>query len=376
MTKEAEQLIEAIRSGAVDAFVVEEHEGNAVYALQSADLPYSTLVHEMQQGAAMLNSRGDVIYCNPSLAALLGMGCDVIVGLRLVDLVEPEDRPAFQKLLQEFRQGSREAELRLHHADQTPVPARVSIASLSRDGSIIGVLVVDLAVEKSNAQLTSRLLGLQDEERRNIGRELHDSVGQLLAAVSMNLERLRREGSGLNSDLLRLVDNNSALVDQVTKEIRTISHLLHPPLLDVAGLCSAVRWYVDGFSERSEIKVVLDAPDDFGRLAQDVEIAAFRVVQECLTNVYRHSGSESCSIRMNVEQGRLRIEVKDQGCGMPTSGKPSQSSGLGLRGMQERIRRLGGTLQIESAIGGTTVRVDLPASRKSLTEESSPVSAA
>jgi len=158
------------------------------------------------------------------------------------------------------------------------------------------------------------------------------------------------------------MEDTTVMVEQVSKEIRTISHLLHPPLLDVAGLSSAIRWYVDGFSERSKIDVTLDIPGDCGRLSSEAEIAVFRMVQECLTNVYRHSGSKSCSIKMQREHENLCIQIADQGRGI-SQGKlrPEQTSkGLGLRGMQERLRQLGGSLELSSTEYGTTVAAMVP----------------
>jgi PAS domain S-box-containing protein len=359
-TDDKEQILEAIRTGRVDAFVVEEREGHAVYALQNADLPYSTLVQRMQQGAAMLNARGEMIYCNPSLSAHLGQIAHTLIGSPLQELVEPGDRDAFQKLFQDAQEGSSEGELRLLHSDAGVIPARFSFTALSADKSVIGVLITDLTTEKSNADLASRIQRVQDDERRGLARELHDSVGQLLAALTMNLASLRQGVSGLTPPQLALLEDSTLMVTQVSKEIRTISHLLHPPLLDIAGISSAIRWYVDGFSERSRIKVYLDLPSDLGRLSTDVETALFRVVQECLTNVYRHSGSSSCSVTLTRHASGLQLTIRDFGHGMPQPVKGKISSGVGLRGMQERLLLLGGTLDIASNTSGTTVTASLP----------------
>src|SRR5467141_2499858 len=164
-------------------------------------------------------------------------------------------------------------------------------------------------------ELTARLLQLQDDERRRIARELHDSVGQLLAGLTMNL-------SAVGADIERLiktasmVTDSAALVHEINKEVRTISHLLHPPLLDEAGLASALRWYIEGFAERSQIQVVLDLPDDFGRLSQESETTIFRMVQESLTNIHRHSGSKLAKVRISRSDGDVRVEVEDRGKGM------------------------------------------------------------
>jgi signal transduction histidine kinase len=215
------------------------------------------------------------------------------------------------------------------------------------------------------SELTARLLKLQDEERRRIARELHDSVGQTLAALAMNL-------SAVGADLERLqkaadtVADSAALVDGMGTDIRTITYLLHPPLLDEAGLSSALRWYIRGFAERSKIKVGLEFPKDFGRLSQDLEIAIFRVIQECLTNVHRHSESPDAIVRLAQTAAEVRVEVEDHGKGIPPEKQTEMEShgllGVGMRGMRERVRQLGGSLEITSDGDGqgTTVVAHLP----------------
>jgi len=228
-------------------------------------------------------------------------------------------------------------------------------------------------------ELSARLLQMQDEERRRLARELHDSVGQLLAAIGMNIARVAQEKDRLSEAARTSVEENSNLLDQVSKEIRTMSHLLHPPLLDEAGLESAIRWYIDGFAERSKILVHLDMPVDFDRLSSDQEIAMFRVVQECLTNIHRHSESATAAIRITREDGEVHLEVKDEGKGIPPDQRAGLNSygamGVGFRGMRERLRQLGGTLSVVSSDKGTIVSVTLPvegARKTSATHEHSP----
>jgi signal transduction histidine kinase len=215
--------------------------------------------------------------------------------------------------------------------------------------------------------LSARLLQMQDEERRRLARELHDSVGQLLAAISMNTSRVLEEKEKLSEAVRASVEENLNLMQQVSKEIRTMSHLLHPPLLDEAGLESAIRWYIDGFAERSKIHVDLDMPPNFDRLSSDQEIALFRVVQECLTNIHRHSESPTAAIRITREDGDVHLEVKDEGKGIPQDQQVVLNSdgavGVGFRGMRERLRQLGGTLNVNSSEEGTIVSATLPVER-------------
>src|ERR1700730_5697241 len=219
-------------------------------------------------------------------------------------------------------------------------------------------------------ELSARLLQLQDDERRRIARELHDSVGQMLAALNMNLSTVRADVERLAKTANALVDSEN-LVSQMSTEVRTISHLLHPPLLDEAGLASALRWYVDGFSLRSKIRVDLDLPEDFGRLPRESETAIFRVVQECLTTSHRHSGSSIARIRLRQRDHEVGAEIEDKGKGIPPEKQMELTStgipGVGIRGMRERIRQLGGTLEINSTSSGTVVVVKLP-----IAETSSP----
>jgi signal transduction histidine kinase len=218
-------------------------------------------------------------------------------------------------------------------------------------------------LELLNAQLTV----LQDEERRRIARELHDSVGQLLAAISMNSVLLEAESQKLSPDGANRLSENVTMVAEASKQIRTISHLLHPPLLDEAGLASALRCFVEGFSERSKIEAKLDIPKDFTDLSKEMELSIFRVVQECLTNIHRHAGSPTAGIRIVQDKACLRVEIEDAGKGIPLEKESafvsSAHTGVGLRGMRERLRRLGGTLQIQSNGHGTRITAVLPVLR-------------
>ena len=212
--------------------------------------------------------------------------------------------------------------------------------------------------------LNARMSVLQDDERRRIARELHDSVGQLLAAIRINNSVVEREVGKLSAKAAQCVSQNAEMAEQVSKEIRTISHLLHPPLLDEAGLASALRWFVDGFADRSQIQAKLEIPEDFVRLPKEIELSIFRVVQECLTNIHRHSGSPTAEIRVGLEGATVRVEIQDAGKGMSlekeTAFISSARSGVGLRGMRERLRLLGGSLYLQSDIRGTRVTAVIP----------------
>ncbi len=212
-------------------------------------------------------------------------------------------------------------------------------------------------------ELSRNLMQVQDEERRHIARELHDSAGQTLAVLGMTLGSLAQLTSNGEAQIVAKIAEAQTTVQQLTQEIRTASYLLHPPLLDETGLAAALQWYVDGVGERSGLSVTLSLPEGLERFSRDAELAIFRVVQECLTNIHRHSGSKSAAIQLSVSEGNILVEVKDRGKGMSVeklSGIRSNASGVGIRGMSERVRQLGGKITIESDSSGTTVSFSLP----------------
>jgi PAS domain S-box-containing protein len=219
--------------------------------------------------------------------------------------------------------------------------------------------------EKSLRELSLHLLKTQDEERRRIGRELHDSLGQYLAMVKMNMDSLETDLVG-NPQASEQVARCIKLVEDSIKEVRTISYLLYPPMLEEVGLKSAIPWYLDGFSKRSNIQTTFEADPEFTRLGREVELALFRILQESLTNVHRHSGSTTAKIRLIQKNGRAVLEISDQGRGIPQEllAQSKQnwigSMGVGLRGMNERIRQLGGELEISSSESGTVVTAGVP----------------
>jgi signal transduction histidine kinase len=218
-----------------------------------------------------------------------------------------------------------------------------------------------LQLEKANAELrhlSARVMNTQDDERRRIARELHDGIGQYLVAIKM--------GCGVAHEQLKRADGRSSLqdplelLDQCMAEVRTMSHLLHPPLLEEMGLQSALSWYVQGFMERSGIRVELDAPEVIGRLPEPVELALFRVLQESLTNIHRHAESKLAKVQLKIEDGWARLTIEDQGKGMEPGNGNSARAGVGIAGMRERVRELGGDLTVDFGSSGTKVEAVLP----------------
>ena len=225
------------------------------------------------------------------------------------------------------------------------------------------------ALEQSNQQLrqlSARLIRSQDDERRRIARELHDSAGQYLGAVSIALEMARRE----QDSATRKMEEASEMAKGCVGEIRTISHLLHPPLLEELGLASAAQWYVEGFAARSGIQVQVEIPKELERLGDDVELVLFRILQEALTNIHRHSGSKTASIRIGADGQRAWLDVRDQGKGNIDGASGEFRPGIGITGMRERVKDLSGTLEITSDPSGTSVRAVLPLAADRLKNES------
>lgn len=218
--------------------------------------------------------------------------------------------------------------------------------------------------ESDLRQLSTRLMTLQDEERRRIARDLHDTVGQTLAAVKMSIA-LIRQVKGAPPALQPLIDDLNALADEALQELRTTSYLLHPPLLDEAGIAPAARWFVEGFARRSGLHIECDIPQHVDRPSRDGELVLFRILQESLTNVHRHSQASAATVRLTRTGQHIEIEVTDNGKGIPEArlrqiDSSAAQAGVGITGMRERVLKLGGLFHIEALNPGTAVRVALP----------------
>jgi signal transduction histidine kinase len=259
--------------------------------------------------------------------------------------------------LQDLRRARDELELR--------VAART--AELQLSNKALGAEINERKeAQESLQELSGRLLRLRDEEQRKIARELHDSTVQITGALAINIEKLQQLVRGEGSLKVRkLLADSSELVERATAELRTISYLLHPPILDDLGLGDALPWYAAGFSSRSGIQVSVDVQPGLGRLPSELELTLFRLVQEALTNVHRHSGSHTVDIKVVCDVHGVTLQIADHGHGMPSGTAELLRSGraivgVGIAGMRERVRQLGGSLEIESDDNGTLIRATLP----------------
>lgn len=316
----------------------------------------------------------DEITTSGGFAAILGIDEGTsITGRQVMEKVHPEDRGSLTAAIAMLSPRSPDLQItyRVILSDRTTVwVERTSHAYFDEGGKITRLvgMVADVterrAIEMELSRLSYQLIRAQDVERRNLAQGLHESAGQTLAALKMTLARI--EQSLEHKDDRHGVHLKTArdLADDAVREVRVISYLMYPPLLDDVGLGPALRWYARGFSERSGIQVKLETEEDLGRYSPEVETTIFRVVQEALTNVYRHSGSRTAIVRL-VRDGRtIRVEIHDQGRGLPVRSNSDERNlvwGVGIGGIRERTKQLHGMFQIESTCGcGTTVRVILP----------------
>lgn len=342
---------------------------------QEARARLAAIVESSEDAIVSKNLDGIIVDWNKSAERIFGYAAEEAIGQHITLIVPPDRLEEEADILASLRRGERidHFETIRRRKDGARLEISVTISPVKdAQGRVIGASKVarDITERKrlanlsQEAELSGRLLQLQDNEKRRIARELHDGAGQLLAALSMNISSISAEASRLSPEVARNVEESRARIDQALSEIRTVSYLLHPPLLDEVGLISALKEYVIGFGERSKISVNLDLPGDLGRLPRDVELSIFRIVQECLTNVHRHSGSTSASVQLFHKPGRIQLQVSDQGRGIDRETQDSfltgRSSGVGLRGMRERIRQLGGEMQLQSSGNGTSIIVFLP----------------
>jgi PAS domain S-box-containing protein len=349
-------------------------------ALRQAGLKYRGIFENAIEGIAQCAMGGRILTANTALARMLGYESPEALIDNIKDIgkdlyVQPEVRGVVLRALDKANeiQG---LEVQVWRKDRTPIWVLMNVRAVrDASGAILHLdsIIQDVTLRKSTEQalrdVSGRLLQSQNEERRRIARELHDSTAQNLAALAMNLSLIRKAGTALDAKTKGRIKDSETLAQQACREIRTLSYLLHPPELEDGDLWSAVRWYTEGFSSRSGIRVDLTIPkaSQAGRLPEHIETTLFRIVQESLANIHRHSGSPRARIRFARGRSGVTMVVRDQGRGLGLrKGHPVLSPalmGVGIAGMRERVQQLGGKLEIDSSARGTAVKVTLPLPR-------------
>lgn len=369
------------------------HALEAEAALHRSEEQFRLLVEGVQDYAIFsLDTNGVITSWNSGAERIKGYRAEEIVGQHFSRFYTAEDmgRGLPAQVLQTAREtGHYEGEGWRLRKDGTRFWCSIVVTPLrNRRGELIGFSKITRDITERKAlldqieqhtadleraqdslrRLSGRLLQVQDDERRRLARELHDSAGQMLAALNMNLESLQDTiRTKLTPDLAHRLAESIRLTNQVMKETRTLSYLLHPPLLDEAGLRDALHWFVGGFIERSGIKTELEMSPELPRLNRDLEIAIFRIIQEALTNIHRHSGSPTAGIRLEMTPDEILLNITDKGKGLPAApasvqanGKGQTKTGVGLAGMRERVLQLGGRFEVVSANPGTAIKVVFP----------------
>lgn len=340
-------------------------------ALRQSEEKYRLLVDNALEAIYVVQD-GVICFANETARHNFDPGQTEVVGRVLWQFMPVEDRAAAAEWYQQLMSGDVEEQLgdfRLLTAEEEPQWYSVNSVRIQWRGRAASLnfatnVTARKRAEKALHDLAGQVLRMQDQERRRIARELHDTTVQRLAALGMNLAVLERDLPGIGTEAQDLLGECHRLVDQSVRELRTLSYLLHPPLLDEFGLSKAVRDFATGFAQRSGLSVELDLPANLGRLAPELELALFRVLQECLANALRHSGSHSVTIRLALETNRLSLEVRDFGRGLPpellkaaTRGHALPGRiGVGIASMRERLQHLGGHLELEPGLPGTLVR--------------------
>src|SRR5208337_1204423 len=351
-------------------------------ALRASEERYRLLAENVTDVIWVMNLDLHYTYVSPSVMRLRGVTAEEAMAEELEETLTPRSlevaRTTFAEELRKesmphkdlFR--SRTLELEQICKDGSTVWTEVRATFLrDSEGRAVSILGVTRDIserkraEDSLRRLSGRILQMQDEERRHIARELHETAAQSLAGLAINLNMVRDSAPHLSPRASACLSESLELAEQCSREIRTLCYLLHPPLVDEAGLAPALRWYTAGFAQRSGIEVHVEVSPEFGRLPSDLELTLYRIVQEALTNIHLHSGSKTARICLQRWPNGIVLTVADEGHGFPSAalgmaGPESTDIGVGIPGMRERLRQLGGRLHIQTGSRGTTLRAILP----------------
>ena len=370
--KSAEETLRAIQSGEVDALVVSGRRGEQVVALKGGEPSYRMLVEAMSEGAATLSRNGAMLYCNRRFAEMMGRKPGKIAGTALQSMVDEAERERFEALLADARRAVAKGEFSLRRADGSLIPVNLSLNRLQGyKGQALGMVITDLSEQKRmqaeeihktetmHRLVLERTLWVKEEERRRIARELHDEAGQLLTALLVGLRAL--EDARKLADAKVQGQQLRTIAAHAIDEVGRLARGLHPSVLDDHGLGVALSRYVTEYAKTHKIAVDLALNDfDCCNLPYAAQIALYRILQEALTNVARHSGAKSVTIRFTRSATMMEIAVSDDGCGFDAAAVIVSSHRLGIQSMRERAALLGGTTSFTSQRKGTMMLVQVP----------------
>ena len=369
--KTAEQTLDAIRSGEVDALMVSGRRGPQVVTLAGGEPAYRMLVEAMSEGAATLSRNGAVLYCNRKFAKLICRPPGKVIGIAVQSLIAETERDRFEVFLAEAQKGIAKGEFNLRSGDGSLVPVYLSLNRFrGYEGLALGMVITDLSEQKRKQVeeikqaeairrlLLERVLSAQEEERRRVARELHDEAGQLLTSLLVGLRTL--EHSQNLADAKAQGDRLRAITARAINEVGRLARGLHPTVLDDHGLGVALSRYVDEFAATHKIAVDLTLGElDSISLPLAVQIGLYRILQEALTNVARHSGAKQVSIIFTRSATALEIAVIDDGCGFDAEAVAASSHRLGIQSMRERAAMLGGTVSFTSSGKGAKILIQI-----------------
>jgi len=386
--EETEQALVAIRTGEIDTLVVTGKTGDQVYTLEGADYSYRVLLDGLNEAALTLTAAGTILYCNNRFSEMTKTPPARLLGSSIQSIIKPAERKVFGTTLCQSAEGPTRKEFSIRAADRSLVPVLLSIKHLKLEGMDAFCMVVTDITDRKRAEealheserhyrklflegqdlqvelqrLSREILRVQEEERRRISRELHDEMGQALTAISLNLEKLKTNGKP--SEVEKQIQSVQNLVEKASDFIRLFSHRIHPSMLEDLGLFPALRSFVRDFQKNTGIRVNLRFSGTPGRASVEQNVALYRIVQESLTNVLKHSGTRSARVMIRKSSKAITLEVVDNGKGFESagiSGTRERRRGFGILGMRERARLVGARFMILSRPGkGTRVRVHLP----------------
>jgi PAS domain S-box-containing protein len=367
--KTAEETLRAIQSGEVDALMVSGRRGEQVVSLKGGEPAYRMLVEAMSEGAATLSRNGAVLYCNRRFAELMSRPQEKIIGIAVQSLIAKTERDRFEAFLVEAQKGVVKSEFSLRRTDGSLVPVYLSLNRFpGYKGHALGMVITDLSqqkrkqaaeikqVEATRRLLLEHMLSAQEEERRRIARELHDEAGQLLTSLLVGLRTL--EHARNLADVKEQGNRLREIAAQTIDEVGRLARGLHPTVLDDHGLGVALTRYVSEYVKTHNITVNLKLGElDSSNLSSSVQIGLYRIIQEALTNVARHSGAQSVSIKFARSTTALEVAIADDGCGFDAKAVAVSSHRLGIQSMRERAGMLGGTVSFASRGRGTKILV-------------------